>query len=173
MRRLPFIIALLFGAFSMSLPATAQFRTAALEAIRRIVPATSDEEVELLAVPTPKPPFREVRVTQTAFDPTLGIWQLRLECVPTGACVPAFALLRSSDRQLFPKPSARTQSILVRAGEKKWMSARFGALTIRSNVTCLQSGGAGDEIRVRERDGRRVSVATVDNTGGLTFRRSL
>lgn len=173
MRRLPFIIALLLGMLHKPLQADVHFRAAAVAAIRDVAPEVSEHQVQLLAIPLLKVELKRIRIAETRFDPALGRWQLRLNCIPNAACVPTIAVVQSPNKNLFLRPSAGLRSSpLVRSGERKQMSGVFGKMTIRMNVVCLQPGRAGDEIRVREPDGTRIFLAAVDSDGSLALRRT-
>jgi len=168
MRR-PAIISILILASALRVLASdgAEFRRSALAAIRNAAPGASAERIQLLATPDVDSRFRGVAVSKASYDQALGRWQLQLECIPRIACVPSVAIVSSPDEKLFRSQRRVHPQLLVRAGERKQLIATAGPIRIQTEVVCLQSGGIGDRIRVREPRGRRLLVATVEHDGSL------
>lgn len=145
------------------------FRTAAVTEIRRAAPGINPSGLRLLASPPLLAPLQRVRLAQARYDANLLQWQLQLVCVPSQACLPSLGLINSPDPGLFLRPSSPTTPPLVYPGDRKELVASFGGLRLHKSVVCLQPGRAGDVIRVRERSGRRIYVATVTAEGALTL----
>lgn len=174
MKQQIFIIVGLLGALSFSVKASDDFRTAAVTAIRTLAPEVGDKDIRLLAAPNLLSPLRGVIVLRSTFDPGLGLWEVRLQCVPRTACLPALAIVESPDKNLFRTGTASPTSpvLQVRAGQRKQLLADVGTIRIREAVVCLQSGHAGEQIRVRELNGRKVLHATILPDGSLSIRRT-
>lgn len=174
MKRRIFIIAGLLGTVSLSVKASDEFRTAALAAIRSVAPSVAAKNVRLLATPDLLTPLSVVKVLRSTFDPTLERWQLQLQCVPRTACLPTLAIVESPDQNLFHPDTSSTSDLVpkVRAGERKQLSVDIGTIRMRRAVVCLQSGHAGDQIRVRELNGRKVLLAIILPDGTLSIWRT-
>jgi hypothetical protein len=174
MKRRIFIIVGLLGTVSLSVKASDEFRTAALAAIRSVAPEVAVENVRLLATPDLLTPLSRVKILRSAFDPTLARWQVQLQCVPRTACLPTLALVESPDQNLFRTGTTSTGDLVpkVRAGERKQLSADIGTIRMRRTVVSLQSGHAGDQIRVRELNGRKVLLAIILPDGTLSVWRT-
>ncbi len=149
------------------------FRVAAIAAIHSSAPQISVDQIHLLAVPLLKARLEGVRIVRARLNSGSAAWELQLACVPQIACVPTMAVVESAERSLF-HASARQLAAkpLVRPGERKQLTAEIGPVRFMTQVTCLQPGMAGDQIRVREVNSRRVHIATVGSDGGLVVRRT-
>lgn len=173
MKRRIFIIVGLLGTVSLSVRATDEFRTAALAAIRTLAPEVAAENVRLLATPNLLNPLRAVRVLRSTFDPALKQWQVQLQCIPRTACLPALAIVDSPDKNLFRTGTTSSKTMpQIRSGQQKQLSSDIGTIRMRQTVVCLQSGHTGDQIRVRELNGRKVLIATIQPDGSLSIRRT-
>lgn len=174
MKRRIFIIVGLLGTVSLFVRAADEFRTAALASIRSVAPEVTAENVRLLATPNLLTPLHGVRILRSTFDPALKRWEVQVQCVPRKACLPTVAIINSADKNLFRTDTTPlTDSVpQVRAGQQKQLSADIGRIRMRQIVVCLQPGHAGDQIRVRELNGRSVLLATIQPDGTLTIRRT-
>ena len=174
MKQRIFIIVVLLRAISLPMQASEEFRSAALAAIRSLAPDVAAENILLLASPEPAAPLYAVKILRSTFDPTLERWQVQLECVPKTACLPSLAIIASPDRTLFPagRSSSADTILIVRAGQRQQLIAETGAIRMRQTVVCLQSGHTGEQVRVRELNGRKVFLATVQPDGTLSIRRT-
>jgi hypothetical protein len=169
-----FIIVALLWTTSLPGQASEEFRTAALAAIRGLAPNIAVENIRLLASPKAAAPLRGVKVLRSTFDPTLKRWQVQLECVPQTACLPTLGIIASDDRNLFPAgPASHANSLFeIRVGQRKQLLAETGAIRMRQTVVCLESGHRGGQVRVRELNGRKILLATVEPDGTLSIRRT-
>lgn len=145
------------------------FRAAALAELRRTVPAIAESDVSLLASPPLLAPVQQVKVATARYDSGLERWQLQLQCVPRQACLPTVAFVRLADANLF-RPSVRANSpTIIHAGDRKELVSFVGPIRLLQSVTCLQSARAGETVRVRERGGKRIWIATANSDGSLTL----
>ena len=143
--------------------------------LRLLTPADNDSPRGELTVTTVQPSAQQ------------GWWITRLECLPRSACLPFYVLLSS---QLDPcrrttaacgtsggsssLPSAAsalqasgqpTLGVAVRRGEKVTLVEDRSGMHLSAKAACLQSGGPGQAIRVRNLNSKRVVLATVVGPG--------
>lgn len=146
-------------------------RDAVLESLRSVgISAEIDREQVVLSsdriagVPS---------IEHSRYDGTLHAWLIELRCPPPSHCVPTLAVLNVADPQLFERAAAhQRRPILVRAGEHQSLLSDFGTLRLREPVVCLQSGRAGQVVRVWVTETRKVKVAEVTESGELRLRLS-
>lgn len=150
-----------------ALQADDPFRAAALAEIRRTAPAISESDMTLLASPPLRGPLQRVRVANARYDSALRRWQLQLQCIPRQACLSAVALLSSQDPALSHLSVRPNSPPIVHAGERRELVTTVGAVRIRQVVICLQSARAGESIRVRQQNGHRIWLVTVNSDGTL------
>ncbi len=174
MRRLKLIISFTLFSGLASAATPPDFGSAALTAIYQKAPLVQPSDIRLLGLPQPDQRFLRVAIRKRKFDPTIGEWQLQLECVPLNSCVPAIAMVHSKDPHLFgARTKIQRSAKRVRAGDRLQLCADMGAVRLKRSVVALQAGAAGDRIRVRELRGKRVLIAVVQQDGTLTLRGDL
>ncbi len=149
------------------------FRAAALVELRRAAPVVAEKDLSLLASPPVLGPLQRVTIANARYDSAQKRWQLQLLCVPRQSCIPAFAVVDSSDQGLFRATASRVEHPIIHAGDQKPAVLSVGTIRIRQMVICLQPGRVGDTIRVRECHGRRIWLATVASDGSLSMRSRL
>ena len=128
--------------------------------------------MEVLGEPVALVPHPELQIDSWRRNPPLAALEFRLRCVRQSQCG-AF-LVRVSSTSAEPnkfavsgnarRPGAHARSTagaLVRQGRPAKMAVRGDGFRLWVPVMCLQSGGLGDRIRVRDRCGRRLFVAKV------------
>jgi hypothetical protein len=153
---------------STTVTAADALRLACIAEIKNVAPAIRPTDVQIPGVPPLLRPLQSVMLRRATYHPETKQWQLWLQCVPRSACLPFIAVVRRADPTLLPgmhltHPAAPA----VRAGDRKEMSATFGAVRLRQYVICLQSGRPGDSIRVRPQGEDRVLLASVGPNGSL------
>ena len=144
-------------------------RDAVLESLRSVgISADIDREQVLLSsdrgagVPS---------IEHPRYDGTLHGWLIELRCPPPRHCVPTLAVLNIADPRLFENaPVHQQRPVLVRAGEHRSLLSDFGSLRLREPVVCLESGRAGQVVRVRVAETRRVKLAEITESGELRLR---
>ena len=108
-------------------------------------------------------------------------WFLRLECASRHECLPFEVMLRTADPAVAARLSARkltaaTPSVppprrtasaatLTRSGERVTLVEELSGMRLTVKAVCLEAGGLGDRIRVRNLATRRVLLATVAAKG--------
>ena len=144
-------------------------RDAVLESLRSVgISADIDREQVLLSsdrgagVPS---------IEHSRYDGTLHGWLIELRCPPPRHCVPTLAVLNIADPRLLENAPVRQQRpVLVRAGGHRSLLSDFGSLRLREPVVCLESGRAGQVVRVRVAETRRVKLAEITESGELRLR---
>jgi hypothetical protein len=110
--------------------------------------------------------------------------KVRLNCSDRSACLPFFVAIRSSPQStLLPvaamqrssaamsPPRTDVSPIVVRSGAPVILLLDGGRIHIRLSVVCLESGAAGQTIRVASKDHHQTYTAVV--VDGSTVRASL
>lgn len=112
-------------------------------------------------------------IEHARYDMTLHSWLIELRCAQPRHCIPTLAMLNIAAPQLFEGTSVRRQlPILVRAGEHRSLLSDFGTLRFTEPVICLQSGHAGQVIRVRITGTRKLKLAVITESGELRVKDS-
>lgn len=121
----------------------------------------------------------QVASVRVGYSP--GTWLLRLECSSRRECLPFHVLLHAPDVNLldgFTGNSAshvsgkgrlrpalarpkQLRSPVARSGDRVLLVEELSGMRLKVSAVCLESGGLGDEIRVRNVATRRVVLATV------------
>ena len=105
------------------------------------------------------------------YDVTLRAWLIELRCNPPRHCVPTVAMLNIADPQLLARALVKRRGpVLVRAGEHRSLLSDFGTLRLTEPVVCLQSGRAGQTIRVRVTETKTLKLASITDSGELRLR---
>ena len=122
------------------------------------------------------PSGSQLHVTSVRAGYTPGSWLLRMECASRRDCLPFHVLLQtpgvgqqeSSGANLKAKAwgnsqpgQARTNPAVARSGDRVLLVEERSGLRMKVTAVCLQSGGLGEQIRVRNLGTQRVLVATV------------
>ena len=144
-------------------------RDAVLESLRSIgISAEIDREQVLLNSPQVS---GVPSIEHSRYDGTLHAWLIELRCPPPRHCVPTLAVLNIADPRLLENAPVRQQRpVLVRAGGHRSLLSDFGSLRLREPVVCLESGRAGQVVRVRVRETRTVKLAEITESGELRLR---
>ncbi len=134
------------------------------------LPDASDLQVldPLLSLPSAS----KLRVTSVRAGYLPGSWLLRLDCVSRRDCLPFHVLLRvpaagRHDDALTAKAGKvessrlQTNSSVARSGDHVLLVEERSGMRLKVTAVCLQSGGLGDQIRVRNLATQRVLLATV------------
>jgi hypothetical protein len=124
------------------------------------------EEIEL-PVTVPAAVGRTLYVSMVCWDAELGRAQFQLECREPGHCIPFLAYagaghstamgpgkMPASSCRTPPRPRAAPRKATVRAGDHATLVFLGSRLRVTAPVTCLERGGEGEVIRVRNQDGR-------------------
>jgi hypothetical protein len=106
-----------------------------------------------------------------------GSWLVRMDCAARSDCLPFYVVLRAAEpglRQAAPDPlstasqprnsSAGVRQVntpLAHSGDHMLLVEARPGMRLQARVVCLQSGGLGDAIRVRNLATHRVLLATV------------
>jgi hypothetical protein len=102
------------------------------------------------------------------FDQGLRAWLVELRCMPPERCVPSLATVHVDDAHLIsPKPQSLRSARRIRAGERLSLVTQLGPIRITEPVVCIQSGLAGQRIRVRVTATKIVKRALVTESGEL------
>jgi len=148
-------------------------------------PAGETAAIELLDPALSLPSSSELRVTSWRAGYSPGSWLLRINCFSRRDCLPFHVVLRSTNANLQDDLAARLTASTPGPNQASRLSAKGGPLGpafahngdhvllveersgMRLQVTaeCLESGGLGDEIRVRNLATRRILSATVAGKG--------
>ncbi len=131
-------------------------------------------------------------IVATSGSPTLRVqsivpWgerrmRVRLDCITREECLPfyvsvrskaesgAMTVIASSDQQssIIARTSDKPSVSSIRAGSRATLLLDRGHVHIRLSVICLESGSAGQKIRVESKDPRQTFVADV--VDGRTLR---
>lgn len=114
------------------------------------------------------PPDARLRVTSVRAGYSPGSWLLRLDCASRRDCLPFHVLLRAPAVDLNAQPTGkappnlpRTKSLVAHSGDHALLVEERSGLRLKVPVVCLQSGGLGDQVRVRNLATQRILVATV------------
>lgn len=134
------------------------------------------EEIELPSA-VPAAASRTLRVSMVCWDADLERAQFQLECREPGQCVPFLAYADSARSTAMGSAriagsacrtasrrrnrSARPGKTMIRTGDRATVVFRGDQLNLLTPVTCLERGGEGSIIRVRNQDGKifRARVA--------------
>lgn len=142
------------------------------------------EEIELPAA-IPAAPDRTLRVSMVCWDADLERAQFQLECTQPQQCVPFLAyadaarstamgsehIAGSSCRAAARRRNATAvHKDLIRVGDHATVLFRGTQLNLTAAVTCLERGGEGAIIRVRNQDGQifRARVSATAQLEALT-----
>jgi Chaperone for flagella basal body P-ring formation len=122
------------------------------------------------------PSDADLHVTSVRAGYPPGSWLLRVECASRRDCLPFHVVLRTTRAGLressgtgLPATESRNglpsqpqlKSLVARSGDHVLLVEERSGLRLKVAVVCLQSGGLGDQIRVRNLATQRVVVATV------------
>jgi len=122
------------------------------------------------------PSDSKLRVTSVRAGYAPGSWLLRMECSSRRDCLPFHVVLHAPGagpreglgNELTPRApgkgqssQAQTSSPVARSGDHVLLVEERSGMRLKVTVVCLQSGGLGDQIRVRNPATQRVLVATV------------
>jgi flagellar basal body P-ring formation chaperone FlgA len=122
------------------------------------------------------PSDSQLRVTSVRTGYSPGSWLLRLECASRRDCLPFHVVLRAPGvgrRESFgadlaakaagkDQPSRpQTNPAVARSGDHVLLVEERSGMRLKVTAVCLQSGGLGDQIRVRNLATQRVLVATI------------
>jgi|SRR5690242_969637 len=159
--------------------------TAAWTAIARATNSGSGVTVpviEVLGRPVSRAARPELRVESSRWNGSLQAVEFRLRCVERLQCGAFLVRVSSSApefrhaQSLFPgsargngaaNPPEIAASLLARPGRAAKMAWRGAGFRIWLPVMCLEGGGLGQRIRVRDRSGRRNFLARVTGPGEL------
>lgn len=114
-----------------------------------------------LPVAVPEHAVGNLRVVSSCWDERLRRAEFRLECAEAGQCVSFFAYARMERGALNPC-QAHTQVVkkstraahLIHSGDRARVLFQGRGFLLSQQVTCLEHGGMGEVIRVRNQDGR-------------------
>jgi hypothetical protein len=131
-----------------------------------VSPAALENNLRVLAPFASLPLEAALHVVSIRRDFAPGMWIVRLDCTSRHDCLPFVALLRSE-----AKPPAMGSWPMVKAtpgvasvvhgGDHVEVVAEGPGIKLRATGVCLDSGGLGQRIRVRNSSTHRVLVATV------------
>jgi hypothetical protein len=109
------------------------------------------------------------------YDSTLRAWLVELRCAPPRRCVPSLATVHIDNPRLISTAPAlgNPSTALIRSGDRRLLISIFGKIRMTEQVVCLQSGRAGQTIRVRAIATRVVKQALVLDSGQLRLVPSL
>ncbi|HLY65451.1 MAG TPA: flagella basal body P-ring formation protein FlgA [Chloroflexota bacterium] len=128
-----------------------------------------ETQLQLLTPLSALPAEAGLRVTSTRAGFSRDTWLLRLACRSTRECLPFYALLRCPEcqdvdglRRAASAASAREHpATLTRTGEHVEIVEQLSGLRMKTRAVCLQSGGLGERVRVRNESSQRVLTAIV------------
>jgi len=122
------------------------------------------------------PSDSQLHVTSVRAGYFPGSWLLRLDCASRRDCLPFHVVLRAPgadvrdsigtgfDAKALGKgqlSQPRAKSPVARSGDRVLLVEERSGMRLKVTAVCLQSGGLGDQIRVRNLATQRVLVATV------------
>jgi len=120
------------------------------------------------------PPDAQLRVTSMQSGPQPGTWWLRVDCTSRRDCLPFHVILRAPQASMAhlrteppgkPVPEAprlgQGKAPLARAGDRVLLVEELPGMRLKVGAICLQSGGLGDAIKVRNLATHRVLMATI------------
>ena len=129
------------------------------------------ENVEMLGEPQTLVPHPELQIESWRQNRPLAGIEFRMRCVKRSQCVSFLARVKlgpaelrefASRKELRPGSHSRSIAVaLVRQGRPAKMAWQGNGFRLSIPVMCMQSGGIGDRIRVRDRRGRSFFVARV------------
>ena len=183
-RRVPLIIALaLLGGCDLF----AQLTGAALQSqvehtiVRELGWKSHDPDtqlrIQILAPEVRLPDTARLHVAAVHPFGAAGTWLLRMECGRRVECVPFEVRLQMRGGDGSPvgvgSPHAARDGDslsppLVRAGQRVQLSEETSAMHLSAPAICLQAGGMGQKIRVRNVSSGRVVLARVRAAGMVT-----
>ena len=137
--------------------------------------------LQVLAHTPSVPSGSELHVTSVRAGYSPGSWLLRLDCSSRRDCLPFHVVLHSPGANLHEglvaglttsasgrnqpiRPKAKPKPLrspMARGGDHVLLVEERSGMRLKVTVVCLESGGLGDEIRVRNLATRRVLLATV------------
>ena len=133
-------------------------------------------DLQLLSVPLSGPATFHVVSAKPGLIP--HSWFLRLECTSRHECLPFEVMLRTADAGVIERLSSRSRhpailsasspqraAALARSGERVTLVEELSGMRLTVKAVCLEAGGLGDRIRVRNLATRRVLLATVAAKG--------
>jgi len=130
-------------------------------------PAGLRDKLHLLASLDALPSGATLRVVSVKREFAPDTWLLRLDCRSPRDCLPFDVMLHASEAKGLawgPGPAAKSSSsgpVLAHSGDRVELVAELAGVRLRVPAVCLQSGGLGDRIRVRNLATHRVLEATV------------
>ena len=127
------------------------------------------------------PSNSELHVTSVRAGYSPGSWLLRMDCASRRDCLPFHVVLHApgaapheglvndltsntSGKSEPSRPQAKSRQLrppVARSGDHVLLVEERSGLRLKVTAVCLQSGGLGDEIRVRNLATHRVVKATV------------
>lgn len=141
------------------------------------VPGSSARlELQILGPEVRLPGQARLHVEAVHDLPGGGVYLLRMECGSRLECLPFEVVLRShgdetgstlvSPAKSSPVSSGnRATAPLVRAGQRVQLAEEVSGMRLSAVAVCLQSGGIGQRIRVRNVSSGRVVLARVRAAG--------
>ena len=137
---------------------------------------TDGSNLQVLNPSLSLPPSSHLHVASVRAGYSPGSWLLRLDCSSRRDCLPFHVLLRASATDLRGNLGAgltaklpgkggpgqmQPKSPVAHSGDHVLLVEERSGLRLKVMAVCLQSGGLGDEIRVRNLATHRVLLATV------------
>ena len=111
-----------------------------------------------------------LQVRRASWDALRKSWLWRIHA-EDGAQSPDFLVESTDPRLLLARVQAsagvsnraegKAEPALIRVGARAWLIAESGGIRLRTEVTCLESGRLGQQIRVRSLSGQRVFQAEI------------
>lgn len=127
------------------------------------------EEITFLSQPQSFQAGDALAVQNARFDFTLRAWRFELRDKSWKTSPSFVAIVAIDDPNLAPRMlSSRVKTPpTVHAGDKRVLIAQLGTVRIQQPVVCLQSGRAGDTIRVRIAGTQFLRKANISESGEL------
>ena len=147
-----------------------------------LISESSGSNLQVLSPPLSVPAGAELRVTSVRAGYSPGSWLLRMDCSSRRDCLPFHVVLHSpaanlpegfvaglttsaSGQNQGSRPRAQPKQLrspVARSGDHVLLVEERSGLRLKVTAVCLESGGLGDEIRVRNLATQRVLLATVE-----------
>ena len=147
-----------------------------------LISESSGSNLQVLSPPLSVPAGAELHVTSVRVGYSPGSWLLRMDCSSRRDCLPFHVVLHSPAANLpeglvaslttsasgqnqgsRPKVQPRQlRSPVARSGDHVLLVEERSGMRLKVTAVCLESGGLGDEIRVRNLATQRVLLATVE-----------
>ena len=146
-----------------------------------LISESSGSNLQVLSPPLSVPAGAELHVTSVRVGYSPGSWLLRMDCSSRRDCLPFHVILHSpaaslrdgsgtdlavhgSAQEQSTRPAVKSKQLrspLARSGDHVLLVEERSGMRLKVTAVCLESGGLGDEIRVRNLATRRVLLATV------------